>query len=180
MLFRSLDSALPDRTTIMNFRHLLEQHQLARQLFKTVNRWLTEAGVMMIQGTLVDATIIGAPRSTKNNNASLLGRARNSDKHAKSESALLVHSVPSTRYRERLDGAETVSPSLDRKVIDHSTASTSASDPRTTAPIRRGNCPAAIAFLYVFRGKQLIMLLPSCERFISPDCRQQGVCPYAQ
>jgi IS5 family transposase len=50
----------------MNFRHWPEQHQLARQLFKTVNRWLTEAGVMMIQGTLVDATIIGAPRSTKN------------------------------------------------------------------------------------------------------------------
>ncbi|WP_258318444.1 transposase, partial [Enterobacter ludwigii] len=43
----SLDSALPDRTTIMNFRHLLEQHQLARQLFKTINRWLAEAGVMM-------------------------------------------------------------------------------------------------------------------------------------
>ena len=42
-----LDSALPDRTTIMNFRHLLEQHQLARQLFKTINRWLAEAGVMM-------------------------------------------------------------------------------------------------------------------------------------
>ena len=41
------DSALPDRTTIMNFRHLLEQHQLARQLFKTINRWLAEAGVMM-------------------------------------------------------------------------------------------------------------------------------------
>ncbi|MEV9470529.1 transposase, partial [Klebsiella pneumoniae] len=49
----SLDSALPDRTTIMNFRHLLEQHQLARQLFKTINRWLAEAGVMMTQGTLV-------------------------------------------------------------------------------------------------------------------------------
>ena len=51
----SLDSALPDRTTIMNFRHLLEQHQLARQLFKTISRWLAEAGVMMTQGTLVDA-----------------------------------------------------------------------------------------------------------------------------
>ncbi|MFQ2591103.1 IS5 family transposase [Aeromonas media] len=51
----SLDSALPDRTTIMNFRHLLEQHQLARQLFKTINHWLAEAGVMMTQGTLVDA-----------------------------------------------------------------------------------------------------------------------------
>lgn len=61
-----LDSALPDRTTIMNFRHLLEQHQLARQLFKTINRWLVEAGVMMTQGTLVDATIIEAPSSTKN------------------------------------------------------------------------------------------------------------------
>ena len=61
----SLDSALPDRTTIMNFRHLLEQHQLARQLFKTINRWLAEAGVMMTQGTLVDATIIEAPSSTK-------------------------------------------------------------------------------------------------------------------
>ncbi len=63
---KSLDSALPDRTTIMNFRHLLEQHQLARQLFKTINRWLAEAGVMMTQGTLVDATIIEAPSSTKN------------------------------------------------------------------------------------------------------------------
>ncbi|QAV64064.1 IS5 family transposase [Escherichia coli] len=62
----SLDSALPDRTTIMNFRHLLEQHQLARQLFKTISRWLAEAGVMMTQGTLVDATIIEAPSSTKN------------------------------------------------------------------------------------------------------------------
>ncbi|WP_214251344.1 transposase [Escherichia coli] len=41
----SLDSALPDRTTIMNFRHLLEQHQLARQLFKTINRWLAEVDV---------------------------------------------------------------------------------------------------------------------------------------
>lgn len=60
------DSAPPDRTTIMNFRHLLEQHQLARQLFKTINRWLAEAGVMMTQGTLVDATIIEAPSSTKN------------------------------------------------------------------------------------------------------------------
>ncbi len=50
----SLDIALPDRTTIMNFRHLLEQHQLARQL---LNTWLAEAGVMMTQGTLVDATV---------------------------------------------------------------------------------------------------------------------------
>jgi IS5 family transposase len=62
----SLDPAIPDRTTIMNFRHLLEQHQLARQLFDAINQWLCDAGIMMKQGTLVDATIIEAPSSTKN------------------------------------------------------------------------------------------------------------------
>ena len=62
----SLDQAIPDRTTIMNFRHRLEQHQLARQLFESINQWLSDAGIMMTQGTLVDATIIEAPSSTKN------------------------------------------------------------------------------------------------------------------
>ncbi|WP_368195904.1 IS5 family transposase [Aeromonas sp. R2-2] len=62
----SLDQAIPDRTTIMNFRHLLELHQLARQLFDAVNQWLSDAGIMMKLGTLVDATLIEAPCSTKN------------------------------------------------------------------------------------------------------------------
>ncbi|WP_421322769.1 IS5 family transposase [Aeromonas veronii] len=62
----SLDQAIPDRTTIMNFRHLLERHQLARQLFDAVNLWLSDAGIMMKQGTLVDGTLIEAPCSTKN------------------------------------------------------------------------------------------------------------------
>ncbi|AFH94509.1 IS5 family transposase [Providencia stuartii] len=62
----SLDKAIPDRTTIMNFRHLLEKYNLTRKLFKTVNQWLSDCGVMMTQGTLVDATIIEAPSSTKN------------------------------------------------------------------------------------------------------------------
>ncbi len=62
----SLDKAIPDRTTIMNFRHLLEKHKLTRKLFKTVNQWRSDCGVMMTQGTLVDATIIQAPSSTKN------------------------------------------------------------------------------------------------------------------
>ena len=62
----SLDKAIPDRTTIMNFRHLLEKHKLTRKLFKTVNQWLSDCGVMMAQSTLVDATIIEAPSSTKN------------------------------------------------------------------------------------------------------------------
>ncbi|GHM41642.1 hypothetical protein ECZU47_50640 [Escherichia coli] len=49
----------------MNFRHLLEQHQLARQLFKTINRWLAEAGVMMTQGTRSMPPSLRHP-STKN------------------------------------------------------------------------------------------------------------------
>mgnify|MGYP000512817348 CR=1 FL=1 len=62
----SLDKAIPDHTTIMNFRHLLERKGLTRKLFKEVNQWLTEAGVLLKEGTLVDATIIEAPTSTKN------------------------------------------------------------------------------------------------------------------
>ena len=62
----SLDKAIPDHTTTMNFRHLLERKGLARKLFAKVNRWLVEAGVLLNDTTLVDATIIKAPTSTKN------------------------------------------------------------------------------------------------------------------
>ena len=62
----SLDRAIPDRTTIMNFRHLLEKHNLGRAIFEEINRWLTDAGILLREGTLVDATIIEAPTSTKN------------------------------------------------------------------------------------------------------------------
>lgn len=62
----SLDCAIPDHTTIMNFRHLLERHGLARKIFDEVSTWLSEAGVLVKEGTLLDATIIEAPSSTKN------------------------------------------------------------------------------------------------------------------
>lgn len=62
----SLDKAIPDHTTILKFRHLLERHDLARQVFEAVNQWLSEAGVLLKEGSLVDATIIEAPSSTKN------------------------------------------------------------------------------------------------------------------
>ncbi|GAA0683337.1 IS5-like element ISVch5 family transposase [Marinobacterium maritimum] len=62
----SLDKAIPDHTTIVKFRHLLERHDLARQVFKEVNQWLSEAGVLLKEGSLVEATIIEAPSSTKN------------------------------------------------------------------------------------------------------------------
>ena len=58
--------SVPDATTLMDFRHLLEKHQLPQALLTEVNALLTERGLLMNQGTLVDATLIAAPRSTKN------------------------------------------------------------------------------------------------------------------
>jgi IS5 family transposase len=57
---------VPDETTILNFRHLLEQHGLAREIFEAVKGHLQAAGLLLRQGTIVDATIIAAPSSTKN------------------------------------------------------------------------------------------------------------------
>lgn len=62
----SLDKSIPDRTTIMNCRYLLEVHNLARAIFMGVNQWLTESGIFLKEGSLVDAMIIEAPTSTKN------------------------------------------------------------------------------------------------------------------
>jgi IS5 family transposase len=62
----SLDGAIPDHTTIMNFRYLLERHGLTRKIFEEVSSWLSDAGVLVKEGTLLDATIIEAPSSTKN------------------------------------------------------------------------------------------------------------------
>ena len=62
----SLNVSIPDHSTILKFRHLLERHDLARQIFEEVSAWLSEAGVLLKEGTLMDATIIEAPSSTKN------------------------------------------------------------------------------------------------------------------
>jgi len=57
---------LPDESTILRFRHLLEAHQLSVQILATVNATLTAKGLLLKQGTVVDATLIAAPSSTKN------------------------------------------------------------------------------------------------------------------
>ena len=59
---------VPDETTILNFRHLLERHDLSRTLFERVNGYLASRGLKVAGGTIVDATIIAAPSSTKNQN----------------------------------------------------------------------------------------------------------------
>ncbi len=57
---------LPDESTILRFRHLLEEHDLAAQIFGRVNAILAERGLLLKTGTAVDATLIAAPSSTKN------------------------------------------------------------------------------------------------------------------
>jgi transposase, IS5 family len=57
---------VPDETSILRFRRLLEQQELSQKMFDTVNALLTERGLMLKTGTVVDATIIAAPSSTKN------------------------------------------------------------------------------------------------------------------
>jgi transposase, IS5 family len=57
---------VPDETTVMRFRHLLEKHKLGERIFEEVGRVLLKRGLRLSKGTIVDATIIAAPSSTKN------------------------------------------------------------------------------------------------------------------
>ena len=67
---------VPDETTICKFRHLMERHNLGDALFHKVNDYLAENGMKVARGTIVDATIINAPSSTKNQD-----KARDPDMH---------------------------------------------------------------------------------------------------
>ena len=60
------EDKIPDESTILGFRHLLEAHQLTQSIFAEVRTLLEERGLLLKSGTIVDATIISAPSSTKN------------------------------------------------------------------------------------------------------------------
>jgi IS5 family transposase len=62
----TLTKAIPDETTILNFRHLLEANELAPEILRRVNAYLSRKGLLLKRGSIVDATIIAAPSSTKN------------------------------------------------------------------------------------------------------------------
>ena len=68
--FAQLDAneRMPDESTILRFRHLLEKHKLADAILATVNELLGSQGLLLRQGSAVDATLIAAPSSTKNKN----------------------------------------------------------------------------------------------------------------
>lgn len=59
-------NAVPDETTILNFRHLLERHDLTKAIFEGVAKHLAAKGELLRGGTIVDATLIAASPSTKN------------------------------------------------------------------------------------------------------------------
>src|SRR5712672_694665 len=69
---------VPDATTLLKFRHWLERHELTKVLFDEIGAMLAERGLLMRQGTIVDATIIAAPPSTKNQE-----KARDPEMHRK-------------------------------------------------------------------------------------------------
>jgi IS5 family transposase len=60
-----LNRKMPDETTVLNFRRLLEQHGLAEAIFARVNAGLAAEGLLVKTGTVVDATVLVAPSSTK-------------------------------------------------------------------------------------------------------------------
>ena len=68
-----LSGPLPDETTILNFRHLLETQGLGMGLFEEINAHLASLGHRLKTGTIVDASIIDAPSSTKNRRGELAG-----------------------------------------------------------------------------------------------------------
>jgi len=69
--------SVPDATTLLKFRHLLERNALTEIIFSTINAQLREKGLMLNQGTMIDATILNAPSSTKNK-----AKARDQEMHS--------------------------------------------------------------------------------------------------
>jgi len=65
-LLELCEDAIPDETTILNFRRLIEKHKLSVALFNEVNAYLVDKGIKVSKGSMIDATIIQAPTSTKN------------------------------------------------------------------------------------------------------------------
>lgn len=120
------EDVIPDETTILRFRHLLEKHHLTEAMFKEVRGLLEEKGLYLKSGTIVDATIISAPSSTKNRTGTRDPEMKQTKKgnnwyfgmklHIGTDVQGLVHSVTGTnaatnditQMRELLHGEEKV------------------------------------------------------------------------
>ena len=102
---------IPDETTILNFRHLLEDHKLGEAIFEEINALLKAKGLLLKEGSVVDATIIHAPNSTKNSSGSRDPEMRSTKKGNQwyfgmkahigvDDSSPIVHSVHTTAANE--------------------------------------------------------------------------------
>jgi len=104
------DDVVPDETTILRFRHLLEKHRLTEAIFAAVQGFLEERHLLVRSGTIVDATIISAPSSTKNRSESRDPEMRQTKKgnnwffgmklHVGTDRRGLVHSLTATHAAE--------------------------------------------------------------------------------
>jgi IS5 family transposase len=104
------EDAVPDESTILRFRHLLEAHDLTRAIFNEIGALLEEKGLLLKQGTIVDATIISAPSSTKNQSRSRDPEMRSTKKnndwyfgmkvHVGTDKRGTVHSLTTTNAAE--------------------------------------------------------------------------------
>lgn len=104
------DDAVPDETTILHFRHLLQQHRLTERMFDAVRGLLESKGMLLKSGTIVDATIINAPSSTKNATATRDPEMKQTRKgktwhfgmkvHVGTDLRGLVHTVTTTHAAE--------------------------------------------------------------------------------
>jgi IS5 family transposase len=68
------EDAIPDESTILHFRHLLEKHNLTSRLFESVKGYLEDKGLLLTGGSIIDAIIIHAPSSTKTQTTSEIPR----------------------------------------------------------------------------------------------------------
>jgi IS5 family transposase len=94
---------IPDESTILHFRHLLEKYELTRKIFEKMKQYLSDKGLLLREGTIVDATIINAPSSTKNQGNTRDKEMRSTKKgnqwyfgmkaHVGTDTKGLVHSV---------------------------------------------------------------------------------------
>jgi transposase, IS5 family len=104
------EDTIPDESTILRFRHMLEEHELTRAIFDEVRGLLEEKRLLLKQGTIVDATIIAAPSSTKNGSQSRDPEMRQSKKgnnwhfgmkiHIGTDTRGIVHSLTTTHAAE--------------------------------------------------------------------------------
>lgn len=100
------EDKVPDESSILRFRHLLEQHDLTKAIFTEIGALLDEKGLLLKQGTIVDATIIAAPSSTKNQSGTRDPEMRQTKKgnvwffgmkvHVGTDKKGLVHSILTT------------------------------------------------------------------------------------